>query len=204
MRIFRRRKAAIAVTAVSAALLVSGLGVYAAASNGSQPEATPVERLAAEPTGPGRFARAYGLNPAEATTAFSLRNGETVGVLKSPTAKCLISTGDGRTAGETCDTLAAIDDGQAIAVTDECAVSSKKLMEIIGLVPNDVSSVRLNSSDGTYRSTDVLDGAFKFEGTNPAQGAPYPTGVEWITGSGADAGAAALPVSGDEFCIPTP
>lgn len=194
---------AIVVTAVAVALLVGGLGVYAAASSGSEPEATPVEQLAAEPTGPGRLARAYDLNPAEATTSFSLRNGEKVGVLRGPAAKCLISTGEGRTAGETCDTLAAINDGQAISVTDECGVSSGKLMEIIGLVPEGVSTVRLNSSDGSYRSTDVLNGAFKFDGTNPAPGAPYPTGVEWIASGGADAGVAALPVSGDEFCIPT-
>jgi hypothetical protein len=50
----------------------------------------------------------------------------------------------------------------------------------------------------------VIDGAFAFDGTNPAQGAPYPIAVEWEAANAATSTAtAALPVEGDNFCLPT-
>jgi hypothetical protein len=204
MRRLSRRKGLTLAAAVSTALAASGLGAYAAASGGSGRQPKLVEELGPETTGPGRFAKAYDLNANAATPVFALRNGQTVSVVGNATAECLLSSGDGRASGETCDTQAAVDQGQAISVTDECGASSGKLMEITGLAPAGVSSVQLESSDGAYQTATVVRGAFKFEGTNPAPGAPYPTGVHWVASDGADLGAAALPVSGDQFCIPTP
>lgn len=185
------------------ALAAAAVGVYAVASADSGTGASPIESLRAGPDGPGVFARASDLSPAAATPVFALRNGREVSVVANASAKCLISKAGARTAGETCDTLAAIDEGKAISVTDECVASSQQLMEVTGLAPEGVTSVRLVSSDGTYQTATVVDGAFRFDGTNPAEGAPYPTGVAWIASDGASVGTAQWPVEGDQFCIPT-
>jgi hypothetical protein len=183
-------------------LAASAVGAYAAASSGSGTESSPIQQLATEGAGAGRSARADGLDASQATPAFTLRNGQSVSVVGDASAKCLIRNA-GAHASETCDTLAAIDEGQAISVSDECGSVGRDLMEITGLAPDGVSAVRLIISNGTYESAAVVDGAFKFEGTNPAPGAPYPTGVAWLVGDGADAGTAPLPVDGDQFCLPT-
>jgi hypothetical protein len=181
----------------------TAIGAYAAASAGSGTQPSPIESLRAGPAGPGAFARASGLDPAAATPVFTLRNGENVSVVANASAKCLVRKAGARTAGETCDTLAAIDEGKAISVSDECGASGHQLMEVTGLAPEGVASVRLVSSDGSYQTATVVNGSFKFDGTNPAQGAPYPTGVDWIKSDGASVGTAQLPVEGDQFCIPT-
>jgi len=188
---------------VTVALTVSAVAAYAASGGGSGSQSTPIQQLAGSP-GPGGLARANGLNPTAATPAFALRNGDTVSVVANATARCLIRSRGTVTAGETCDTRAAVDEGAAIGVTDECGTSGRDLMEVAGLAPDGVAAVRLNSSEGSYQTAAVVDGAFKFDGTNPSPNGPYPTGVTWITGTGAVAGGAALPVHGNQFCIPTP
>ena len=186
-----------------AALVVAGggLGVYSAISAGDERTPTPVEQLRSQPLGPGRFARAYGLNIAGATPVFTLRNGATVGVVESATAKCMLTRRDGGL-GETCDTRAGVAQGQAISVTDECGTAGSNLMEIAGLAPEGVAAVRLDASDESSQTTSVRDGAFKFDGTNPAANSPYPTGVTWIASDGSQAGNAPLPVEGNRFCLP--
>ena len=171
-------------------------------SAGDERTPTPVEQLRSQPPGPGRFAKAYGLNVAQATPAFTLRNGATVDVAESASAKCMLTRRDG--VAETCDTRVAIDSGQAISVTDECGTAGKNIMEITGLAPDGVAGVRLHASDASSQITSVTHGAFKFDGTNPAANAPYPTGVTWIASDGAQSGQAPLPVEGDHFCIPVP
>lgn len=195
-------KRRIAIPLAALAVAGGGLGVYSAISAGDERTPTPVERLRSQPPGPGRFAKAYGLNIAEATPVFTLRNGATVGVVESATAKCMLTQRAG--IAETCDTRVAIDSGQAISVTDECGTTGKNIMEISGLVPDGVAAVRLDVSDGSSEITSVTHGAFKFDGANPAANAPYPTGVTWIASDGAQAGQAPLPVEGDHFCIPVP
>jgi hypothetical protein len=201
MRRISKRKKALFVGGLVVVLATCGLGALAAISSGSDPQATPVEQLAATPTGPGRFMRAYGLSSAEATTVFSLGNGQTVSIVGGTLGKCLIRSGVGGSS-EGCDTPAVIDEGKAIWVADECATSGENRMEITGLAPEGVSAVRLDKSNGTHEEARVADGAFEFEGTNPASGDPYPTSVEWLDASGASVGEASLPVNGDEFCIP--
>jgi hypothetical protein len=189
-----------ALVALASAAAAVGAFAVAGADSGAQP--SPIESLRAGPGGPGVFARASDLNPAAATPVFALRDGRELSVVANASAKCLISKAGARAAGETCDTLAAIDEGKAISVTDECAASGHQLMEVTGLAPEGVTSVRLLSSDGGYQTATVVDGAFKFDGTNPAEGAPYPIGVAWIA-SGTSVGTAKWPVEGDQFCIPT-
>lgn len=188
---------------VGLALVAAAVGAYAVAGADSGMPPSPLESLRAGPSGPGVFARASDLNPAAGTPVFGLRDGKEVSVVANASAKCLISKAGARAAGETCDTLAAIDEGKAISVSDECAASGHQLMEVTGLAPEGVTSVRLVSSDGSYQTTTVVNGAFKFDETNPAEGAPYPTGVAWIASDGASVGTAQWPVEGDQFCIPT-
>src|ERR1700679_1241240 len=159
----RRSRLTVGALAVLASA-TAAVGAYAVASADSGAPPSPIESLRAGPGGPGVFARASDLNPAAATPVFALRDGREVAVVANAAAKCLISKAGARTAGETCDTLAAIDEGKAISVTEECAASGHQLMEVTGLAPEGVTSVRLLSSDGSYQTTTVVDGAFKFDG----------------------------------------
>jgi hypothetical protein len=191
-----KTKRRITISLATLAAAAGGLGLYAAISAAGERSPAPVEQLRAQPPGPGRFAKAYGLNVAKATSAFTLRNGATVSVVESATAKCMLTRRDGGVA-ETCDTRAAINRGHAISVSDECGTAGSNLMEITGLAPDGIASVRVLISDGSSQTAVVTHGAFKFDGTNPAANAPYPTGVAWIM----DAGKAPLPVEGDRFCL---
>jgi hypothetical protein len=195
------RKGLLVAGALTTALAVSAVGAYAAASSGT--DAGPGEQAATVAPGPERQLRASGLNASEAQPLFSLANGERVGLVSNAATKCLVRSLGSRFAGETCATTAEIAEGHGVSITDECATTGNNLMEITGLAPEGVLSVRLISSDGTSRSTSVLTGAFKFDGTNPVAGAPYPTGVEWLGSDAGRVGTAGLPVNGDQFCEPT-
>ena len=194
------RKSLLVAGAVTTALAVSGAGAYAAASSG--PDASPGERAASVAPGPERQLRASGLSASEAKPLFTLANGDSVGLVSNAATKCLVRSLGSRFAGETCATTAEIAEGHATSVGDECGSTGKNLMEITGLAPEGVVGVRLISSDGTSRTTSVVGGAFKFDGTNPAAGAPYPTGLEWLGSNGSGVGRAGLPVQGDQFCEP--
>jgi hypothetical protein len=196
------RKSLLVAGALAAALAVTGAGAYAAASSGT--DAGPGEQAATVPPGPERQLRANGLNASEAQPLFSLANGERVGLVSNAATKCLVRSLGSRFAGETCASTAEIAEAHATSVTDECGPAGQNLMEITGLAPEGVLSVRLISSDGTFRSAPVLSGAFKFDGTNPVAGGPYPTGIEWVASDGGRAGTAGLPVQGDQFCEPAP
>jgi hypothetical protein len=195
------RKSLLVAGAVTTALAVSGAGAYAAANSGT--DAGPGERAATVAPGPERQLRANGLNASEAKPLFALANGERVGLVSNAATKCLVRSLGSRFAGETCATTAEIAEGHATSVGDECGSTGKNLMEITGLAPEGVLSVRLISSDGTSRSTPIVSGAFKFDGTNPIAGVPYPTGLEWVGSDASRAGTAGLPVAGDQFCEPT-
>jgi hypothetical protein len=197
-----RPKSLIAATVVTAGVAISAVVAYAAVGAGGGPTASPLAQLKTGAPGPDRFASAAGLNPADAKHVFTLANGVSVGVVGNALSKCLIRTIDGRT-GDTCASTADIAEGHGISVGDECGTSGRNLMEITGLAPEGAVSVRLRSSDGTSKTTPVIDGAFRFDGTNPVQGAAYPIGVEWVAASGASMATAALPVEGDNFCLPT-
>jgi hypothetical protein len=202
MRRFGRRRGLIVASVVMVVVAAASMGAYAAASGGSGAGVAQLQQLRTGTTGLGRFARADGLTSSDATPVFTLSNGDSVGVVESAVAKCLIRSLNGYS-GETCATTAEIAEGKGISVGDECGSTGKNLMEITGLAPDGAVSVRLKISNGAVQTTAVVDGAFKFDGTNPAQGAPYPTGVEWIASSGAAIGSAGLPVQGDDFCLPT-
>jgi hypothetical protein len=195
------RKAAVVAGIVTAALAVAGVSAYAAASSiiGSSPG----EQVASVEPGPEREARAYGMTASQATPLFTLADGKSAALVANGLAKCLLLSVDDRDAGETCATTPEIAQGHGVSVSDECGSTGKNLMEIIGLAPQAAARVRLLSSDGSSRTAPVLSGAFKFDGTNPAAGEPYPTGLEWVDSSGSSLGTAGLPVHGDEFCLPS-
>jgi hypothetical protein len=194
-------KRLLAAGAVTTALAVSGAGAYAAASSATN--AGPGERAATVAPGPERQLRAGGLSASEAKPLFTLANGERVGLVANAVTKCLLRSLGSRAAGEMCATTTEIAEGHAVSVGDECGPTGRNLMEITGLAPAGAVGVRLISSDGTSQSTPVASGAFKFDGTNPVAGEPYPTGVEWVGSNGDSVGTAGLPVDGDQFCEPT-
>jgi hypothetical protein len=202
MKRFGDRRGVIVVSVAAIVVAAASMGAYAAANSGSGAGVSSLQQLRTGAPGLGRFARADGLTPSDATPVFTLANGESVGVVENSAAKCLIRSLDGHS-DETCATTAEIAEGKGISVGDECGSAGKNLMEITGLAPDGTVSVRMKSSDGTAQTATVVDGTFKFDGTNPAQGAPYPTGVEWVASSGATIGSADLPVQGDDFCLPT-
>jgi hypothetical protein len=133
---------------------------------------------------------------------FSLANGDDVAISTGPAGSCLVRTLAGRDAGEACASGAGIAEGKGITVTDECGSASRHLMEITGLAPPGTATVLLRSTDGARQTTAVVDGAFRFEATNPTPGAPYPVDVEWLTNTGTSDGSASLPVEGGKFCLP--
>jgi hypothetical protein len=195
------RKSLLVAGALTTALAVSGAGAYAAANSGT--DAGPGEQAATVAPGPERQLRVNGLNASEAQPLFSLANGERVGLVSNAVTKCLVRSLGSRFAGEMCATTAEIAEGHGVSITDECATTGNDLMEITGLAPEGVVSVRLISSDRTARSASVVSGAFKFDGTNPVAGGPYPTGLEWVGSDARRVGTAGLPVAGDQFCEPT-
>ncbi len=199
LRALRTRRPRLALVALAVLLGTVGLGTYAAISAADESEQAPVEALQAEPAGKGRFARAYGMTVAEGSEVFTLANGAKISVAKTASAECLFAA-KGESTGETCDSNAAIDQGKAIAVTDECGTSGEHRMEITGLAPAEAAKARLNISDSTTESTSVQGGAFRFEGTNPGEASPYPISVTWLRANNSEVTTAALPVEGDEFC----
>ena len=134
--------------------------------------------------------------------ASTLADGVKVGVTSNATADCLIRTVGSRNAA-TCAPPSAVSEGAVIVITDECGTSGDGRMEITGLAPPNANGVRLTQSDGPAFDASVTNGAFHFDGRNPAPGASYPTGVEW-TYDGSPVGTAALPVKDDQFCLPVP
>jgi hypothetical protein len=197
-----RRNGIIAAGVTAIVACAATAGGYVAISSGDSQPAGNGARVAAVTPGPGRLLRAYGFDAQNAVPVFTLANGQNVGLLIDAEAKCLLRTLNGRIAGETCGTDAAIPTGEAITVNDECGSAGNDLMEIIGLAPENASAVRLLISDGSSKTAPTEEGAFKFDGRNPASGQPYPTGVEWVGSDGAGVGTAPLPVSGDDFCPP--
>jgi hypothetical protein len=198
MKTLRPKGPAIVGIAV-ACVAASGLAAYAAASSGGEPTASEVEQFTKVAPGPGRALRESGLSASNATPAFTLPDGSTVSTVTNGATTCLVRSVQGHD-GATCASPAGIAEGHGISVSDECGTGGDNRMEIIGLAPNGAQNAVLRSSDGTTQSTAVVSGAFMFDATNPAPGAPYPKTVEWLGATGGTMGAAALPVKGDDFC----
>jgi hypothetical protein len=192
-----KRKYTLAIVGTLVAITAGAVVAYAGGDTGST--ASPVAQLEMHP-GPEAFLRAQGVNASQAQPALTLNNGEAVGVIDSGGVRCFtLSVGTHVTGA--CSSETNIAKGEAIQVHDEC--SGKNSMAIYGLAPVKAVEVRLENSDGTSESTSVVKGAFSFAGTNPAPGATYPTGVQWLAAGGSSLGTAPLPVSAGQFCLPT-
>jgi hypothetical protein len=188
--------------AVTALAVIGASGAYAAVSSLAGAQAPSGAQIAATPAGPGRLARAYGLDPNIARVVSTLHDGDTVAVLDGPSARCLIRERAGQTSNEACAPLSELTSARAVTVTDECGSAGSPIMEITGLAPEGATAVRLIDNDGSGRTTAVEDGTFKFDGTNPGPNEPYPTAVEWLT-DGQSSGTVLLPVANGQFCLPT-
>jgi len=198
---WRRHRTLTTACVIVACMAATGVAAYASSGGGGAPGATRGDWFPSGTPGPGRQLREAGLNAAAAKSAFTLPDGVAAGTVGNATMRCLVLDVRGHTDAR-CASPSAIAEGRDIGVRDECGSGGRNLMEITGLAPQGTAGVRLASSDGTSQITPVVSGAFKFDGTNPAKGAPYPTGVEWLDGAGGVTGTASLPVGGDEFCMP--
>jgi hypothetical protein len=192
------RRSRFLLVPVLVAGLTAAVCAYAFASGDS---GSPAEQIEAHP-GPEAFLQAHGVSASESEPAFTLENGQTVSTIHNGQTRCLLH-GIGERVTGNCFSEAEIAEGEAVTVLDECGTSGRNLMEITGLAPDGTGGVRLSHSDGSTEDVAITDGAFKFEGTNPAQGEPYPTSVEWIGENGSSKGTAALPVGEGKFCLPT-
>jgi len=195
MRYFRRSRLLIV------ALITAAIGVAAAAIALADTGGSPAEQIKANP-GPEAFLAADKVSASQAQAVFTLKNGQAVSVIDSGSSRCLLHRIGSHTVGR-CFSEAKVDEGEAITVADECGTSGKNLMEITGLAPAGATGARLAYSDGSSQDATIVDGAFKFEGTNPGQGDPYPTSVSWSGPSSATTSSSALPVSAGQFCLPT-
>lgn len=198
------RKRELAV--ISAVFLIAaggGIAAMAGSLGGSAADAAAqsATHASAVPAGPGGPALRDAMS-ATAVPVFTLANGEQVRVARTASGRCLLGTRGIRRVAAVCASNEQTADGRAITVTDECGYAGESRMEITGLAPEGTSAVKLRYSDDASRETTVNEGAFRFEGTNPAEGDPYPTGVEWLNANGLGEGTAPLPVNGDEFCLP--
>ncbi len=184
---------------VTAALVCALSGVGAAAVSAA------VSHRASKRTGglgPASEARAIARGPSTATRVFAA-DGLNARVLGDASGRCLALVRAHRESS-TCGSFAEIDEGQSIAVADECGSSGQNRMTISGLAPEGSETVRLRFSDESHLDTSVEAGAFVFQGTNPGAEDPYPVGVQWRGSGGTDLGSAELPVEGDRFCIEPP
>ena len=197
-----RRRMTLGRLAATAGTLAAACAMAAYAANADSPGAAsaPGQRTAGVGSGPERQVRAFGLAGAPGKHVFDLRNGEAATVVAGGEGRCLLFRAGGRAAGEVCAAAAAIDEGRGVNVTDECGAGAQ-LMEISGLVRAGTASVRVIYSDGSARAATLAGGAFKYDGTNPRAGEPYPTAIETVASDGA-ASAAGLPVTAGEFCPP--
>lgn len=192
-----KRRYRLAIVGVLIAIVAGAVVAYAGGDTGSN--ASLVTQLKTHP-GPEGLLRAQGVSASQAQPAMTLDNGEKVGVIDSNGVRCL-THGFGTVVSGACSSETDIAKGDAINVHDECG--GKDSMAIFGLAPAGAVEVRLESSNATSESTSVVKGAFSFAGTNPAAGAPYPTGVQWVASDGSSLGTAPLPVSEGKFCLPT-
>ena len=199
--LFARCKGLVLGAVAAVALAMSGVAL-AAVSDLTAGSSDVGKKIVTAAPGPSRAARAYRVDPSTAVPIFSLRNGEDVELITGPEAKCLIRRRGGEVASESCASDAGAQSGEGIEVSDECGSDSHHLMEITGIAPADATTTRLISSDGSTSAAPVVDSGFKFEGTNPASGDPYPASVEWSDSRGESLGRADLPVAGDQFCLP--
>jgi len=195
------RNSRIVLALTSSCILAAG-GVYAATGGASDGQPGVPARLAVLAPGPGHLLRAEGASITKAKQVFTLADGDELSVASGPSGRCLLRRRKGKPAGEACASEDGIEAGHGISVADECGYSGQNRMQITGLAPEGVRTVRLQWSDGTNQETEVIDGAFRFEGHNPAASEPYPTGVQWIAANGSSEESAPLPVNGAEFCLP--
>lgn len=187
------KRSVVSLVAVCSILLL-GAGTYALASGSAASRASAA-------TTPSQRRAAAALTAPATTTVFTLADGEQFGVIEIAGQQCLIGRKDGNVVSATCADAAGIAEGNGITVNDECGSSGRNAMTVSGLAPEGATAVRLDMSDGTFRTAPAVHGGFAFEGTNPGPGERYPIGVEWVT-QGARLPVAGWPVAGDQFCVP--
>ncbi len=179
------------------ALALTGVAVSSAFESQSPSTTLTPAQAEAKVKDPNYDIKSHGLSTATPTDVFTMANGSSVSVLGSGNDRCVKPEyGEAR-----CGDPVEIAAGQTIEVVDECGAKERNRMEVTGLAPTSATTALLASSDGSSITSSVVDGAFKFDASNPVSGGPYPTHVVWLDSSGTVVASADLPVRGNDFCI---
>jgi hypothetical protein len=193
----RPRRSFLLVGLATAALVAAGVAVSNALETHSSSTTLTPAQAEAKVKDPSYEVKARGLEAATPTHVFTMANGSDVSVVSNAHGRCIMPQhGEDR-----CGDPVEIAQGQTIEVLDECGARERNRMEITGLAPEGATEADLVYSNGTSLKSSVVDGAFKFDASNPATGGPYPTHVEWLDAARSSLASAGLPVRGDSFCI---
>jgi hypothetical protein len=142
--------------------------------------------------------RAFGLDPAAATFAFTAPDGSAVSVVADAQASCML-IGD-HPMDDHCNPTATIAAGQAFFIGNDCSVGDPQTMRIGGLAPDGSASVDVVYSSGPGLGASVTDGAYLIQSTNPVPGGPYPTSIAYLDANGGTV--ATQPITdGNDLCM---
>lgn len=147
------------------------------------------------------LARAHGVDPASATKVFTAA-GFVFSVARSGDVTCLLHN----RGVASCNTTAQIAAGQGLQVQTDCSTvgTRPKMMMIRGLVPPEVTELRVGYSDSSIERAAVVRGAVALQAETPQASGPYPTSVVWLADDGRVLRQTPFPFDGQKLCLPVP
>jgi len=193
-----KRRGKIAIFGAATVALAAVSGAIAFGSSGTSLTAAPVPaartlNAPAGPKWPGAAER--GVDTTRAVVALRLRSGAPVRVVEGNGWRCMLYDG----VADSCQRPALIAQGLSLDIVNDCSVP-RGSMAITGLVPDGVTDVAINYSDGSTRRASTTAGMFAYETTTPTAGDPVPTAVTWSDPSGAKPTAHPFPIGSGDFC----
>jgi hypothetical protein len=142
--------------------------------------------------------RAFGLNPAAATQAFTAADGSPVSVVSDPQVSCML-IGD-HAGDDHCSLNTAIAAGDGFFIGNDCSTGGPQTMRIGGFAPTNTATVEIVYTAGPGLTGRVADGAYLIESTNPVPGGPYPVRIDYLDPTGATLGTSPIQ-SGNDLCM---
>jgi hypothetical protein len=162
-------------------LTVAGGTVGAIALASDSPNVDRAAQVRTTPPGKHLFTRANGINPGSARLALTTKSGMTLSVAEGADGRRCLIAGDGT---DSCKTPAEVDRGWSMDVSNDCS-KLDGAMNVRGMVPARVRTVRLIGGDGTTQDTTVAGGVFNYDMPTPRPGdAGAPVTVAWLDDSG--------------------
>jgi hypothetical protein len=186
------------VVVISVLIAVSGTAAATAATRSRSDASDITSRLQSVAPGPQMMTRAYGLDASSAKMTLTTARGRAAGVVAGNGVKCL----EFSDSSDSCSTDATISAGLAVNVVNDCGAGARSTMDITGLVPDEVTAVRLVLSDGTARTTKVTNGAYTIGAATPrGDGDVRPTSIQWVGQDGATSAEHVFPLkTAADYC----